>query len=64
MPATSERQRALMGMALSVKRGRPLSDIPVDARKAVSSMQSMSEDQLRDFARKSKPRRGQVLQGR
>ena len=64
MPATSESQRRLMDMALSVKRGRPLSEIPAGARKAVSSMQSMSEDQLRDFARKSKRKRGQVLQGR
>lgn len=64
MPATSERQRALMGMALSVKRGRPLSEIPAGARKAVSSMQSMSEKQLQDFARKPKRKRGQVLQGR
>lgn len=64
MPATSDSQRRLMGMALSVKRGRPLSEIPAGARKAVARMQSMTEDQLRDFARKAKRKRGQVLQGR
>lgn len=49
MPATSESQRRLMGAALAAKRGgKPAS------REVAKVAHSMSEKQLRDFARKSK----------
>jgi len=51
MPATSEAQRRAAGVALSIKRGQtPRSYSPEAARMA----DSMSEKQLRDFARKKK----------
>ena len=52
MPAKSKRQRSAAGMALAAKRG----DIsPKELKGAAKQMyESMSEKQLRDFAKKSK----------
>ena len=53
MPATSKRQRRLMGMAYAVKRGRiRLSDIPAGVRDVVRRLaRSMSLSDLREFAK-------------
>jgi hypothetical protein len=54
MPAVSERQRKAMAIALSIKRGEtPKSYSPKLAKLA----KSMSEQQLRDFAKKRKKRK-------
>ena len=54
MPAYSDRQRRAAGMALAAKRGEGRAP-----RGAVAQMaRSMSESQLRDFARKSKRSKG------
>lgn len=50
MPAKSEKQRRLMGAALSYKRGE--NEHPSDEVKKVAS--SMTEEQLEDFASKPK----------
>jgi len=52
MPAKSKRQRSAAGMALAAKRG----DIsPKELKGAAKQMyESMSEKQLRDFAKKPK----------
>jgi len=52
MPATSKAQQALMGMALSVKRGeKKLSEMPDGVRdKLKSMMRSMSDRTLKEFA--------------
>lgn len=52
MPAKSEAQRRLMGMALSVKRGQQeMKDIPEGVRPTVKGLlRSMSDKQLREFA--------------
>ncbi len=50
MPAKSEKQRRLMGAALSYKRGE--NKHPSDEAKKVAG--SMSEEQLEDFASKPK----------
>ena len=51
MPATSEKQRKAMGVALAAKRGKiPASKLKGPSKQMVSSM---SEGQLRDFAKKS-----------
>lgn len=53
MPASSEAQQHTAAMALAVKLGhKSLKDMPAGARASVKSMMSMSEDQLRDFAKK------------
>ena len=54
MPAESEAQRGLMGMALAVKRGdRKLSELPPAMQKKVGKIvDSMSEEQLADYTRK------------
>lgn len=52
MPAKSAKQRRLMGAALAYKRGE--SSHASAAIKKVAS--SMSESQLRDFAKKKKKR--------
>ena len=49
-------------MALAFKRGKPLSEFPEGAREGIRQMAQMSEDKLRDFARKG--RRGSVMTGR
>lgn len=51
MPASSEAQRKLMGMALAQKRGL-LTKPP--SSKVRSVAKGMSEEQLRDFAKKPK----------
>jgi hypothetical protein len=58
MPAKSEAQQHLMGMALAVKRGeKRLRDLPEDVRGKVSSvLRSMSEKTLREFASTSTKR--------
>lgn len=49
MPATSERQRRLAGIALAMKRGEtPMSY----SREAADMARSMSEKSLRDYAKK------------
>lgn len=53
MPAKSEKQRRLMGAALSYKRGE--NKHPSDEVKKVAG--SMSESQLEDFASKPKSQR-------
>jgi len=54
MPAVSERQRRAMAIALGIKRGEiPKSYSPKLAKLA----KSMTEEQLRDFAKKRKKRR-------
>jgi len=54
MPAVSERQRKAMAIALSIKRGEtPKSYSPKLAKLA----KSMSEQQLRDFAKKRRKRK-------
>jgi hypothetical protein len=54
MPAVSERQRKAMAIALSMKRGEtPKSYSPKLSKLA----KSMSEQQLRDFAKKTKKRK-------
>jgi len=55
MPAKSKRQRSAAGMALAAKRG----DIsPKELKGAAKQMyESMSEKQLRDFAKKPKGKR-------
>jgi len=51
MPARSERQRRMAGVALSIKRGQtPRSYSPEAARMA----ESMSERQLRHYTKRSK----------
>jgi hypothetical protein len=51
MPAVSQQQRGLMGMALAVKRGQiPASRI----RPANRNVLEMSESQLRDYAATTK----------
>jgi len=55
MPARSARQRRAAGMALAAKRGEIS---PRKLRGAAKQMySSMSESQLRDFAKKSRKRR-------
>jgi hypothetical protein len=55
MPAESEEQRKAAGMALAAKRGEV---DPKTLQGAAKQMyDSMSEDQLRDFAKKPKGRR-------
>jgi len=54
MPAVSERQRKAMAIALGIKRGEiPESYSPKLAKLA----KSMTEEQLRDFAKKRKKRK-------
>jgi len=53
MPAKSEKQRRLMGAALSYKRGE--SKHPTAEAKKVAK--SMSEEQLEDFASKPKSKK-------
>jgi hypothetical protein len=54
MPAVSERQRKAMAIALSMKRGEtPKSYSPKLSKLA----KFMSEQQLRDFAKKTKKRK-------
>lgn len=54
MPAKSGRQRRAAGMALAAKRGK----IPMSKLKgAAKSMSKMSEQDLSDFAKKSKSKR-------
>jgi hypothetical protein len=55
MPATSEKQRRLMGMALAAKRGQQ----KAKSAKVNKLMRSMTLTQLEDFASKPKYRRGQ-----
>jgi hypothetical protein len=55
MPATSEAQRRAAGAALAIKRGEAPKQ---KARGAVKSMLSMSEAELRDYAKK--PKKGQA----
>lgn len=52
MPAKSEAQRHLMGMALAVKRGQQkMEDVPEGVKSTVRGiLRSMSEKQLREFA--------------
>ena len=50
MPAKSEAQRKAAGATLAAKRGGG------KAKGASKSMMSMSEEQLKDFAKKRKPR--------
>ena len=47
MPATSEKQRRLMGAALAIKRGAKSSN-----KMAKKLANDMSEEQLKDFAAK------------
>lgn len=56
MPATSDRQRKLMGTALGVKRGTTkLASLPQRVQAQVKKLtSSMSEAQLRDFAKRPK----------
>ena len=56
MPSTSQSQRRLMGLALSVKRGKTkLADVPESIRKTISKLvRTMTEDQLSDYAKKVK----------
>lgn len=54
MPAKSGRQRRAAGMALAARRGK----IPMSKLKgAAKSMAKMSEQDLRDFAKKPKRRK-------
>ena len=54
MPAKSERQRKAMGVALAAKRGKmPKNKLKGPAKKMVK----MSEEDLRDFAKKHKKKR-------
>jgi len=54
MPAKSAAQRRLFGIALAIKRGKT----PASYSKAAARMaRTMSTQQLRDFAKKTKKRR-------
>lgn len=54
MPAVSEKQRKLMAVALAIKRG----ELPRSYSKEASRLaDSMSEQQLRDFAKKRTTKR-------
>ena len=48
MPAKSERQRKLAGIALSMKRG----ETPKSYSKGAAKMSKMTQKQLRDYAKK------------
>lgn len=50
MPATSEAQRKLAGIALAIKRGKLKSSY---SSKAANMSKSMSEDELHKYASKS-----------
>lgn len=54
MPAKTERQRKLMGMALSYKRGQlNLRGLPKSTQEKIRRIaKSMTEEQLRDYAKK------------
>lgn len=54
MPAKSEKQRRLMGAALAYKRG----DSKNTSEEVKKVAESMSEEQLEDFASKPKTKKG------
>jgi hypothetical protein len=49
MPAVSEKQRKLFGLALAIKRGKASG-----SKKARELAEKLSEKQLKDFAKKTK----------
>ena len=62
MPAKSQKQHGIMGMALAYKRGKlKAADIPERIRKKIKQIaKSMSDEQLSDFTKtraKSLPKR-------